>query len=391
MLRRNGDRRSHIERSVDRILTTHTGSLPRPLDLVEALIERDSGEPVGSATFEKLVSGAVADVIGRQIDVGVDVVNDGEQGKSSYLNYLRDRIGGLELMGDTGPFHTLDERDFPEHAAIRGRVQLWQRPACTGPLVWKDPDAVHRDIATFRAALGPVEPADTFMTAASPGAASQYIVDRYYGAEEAYVFALADLLKYEYNAIHQAGLVLQLDGPDLAGGRSAKYADQSDSEFIKTAEMHIEALNHAVRDIPADRMRLHVCWGNYEGPHVRDVPLADLIGPLLRARPAGLSVEGANPRHAHEWQVFERVKLPDGKVLIPGVVDSTTNFVEHPELVKQRIVRYAETVGRENVIAGTDCGFGTAATLNPMVDPRIAWAKLEAMAEGARLASDTLW
>ena len=391
MLRRHGDRRSHIERSVDRILTTHTGSLPRPLDLVQALIEQGSGESVGSATFEELVSGAVADVIAKQIDVGVDVVNDGEQGKSSYLNYLRDRVGGLELMGDTGPFHTLDERDFPEHAAIRGRVQLWQRPACTGPLVWKDPDAVHRDIANLTAALRSVEPTGVFMTAASPGAASQYIVDRYYGTEEAYVFALADLLKYEYDAIHQAGLVLQLDGPDLAGGRSAKYADQSDGEFIKTAEMHIEALNHAVRDIPADRMRLHVCWGNYEGPHVRDVPLADLIGPLLRARPAGLSVEGANPRHAHEWQVFERVKLPDGKMLIPGVLDSTTNFVEHPELVKQRIVRYAEVVGRENVIAGTDCGFGTAATLNPMVDPRIAWAKLEAMAEGARLASDTLW
>ena len=205
------------------------------------------------------------------------------------------------------------------------------------------------------------------------------------------MFALADLLKYEYDTIHQAGLGLQLDGPDLAGGRSAKYADQTDGEFLMTAEIHIEALNHAVRDIPSDRMRLHVCWGNYEGPHIRDVPLADLISPLLKARPMGLLVEGANPRHAHEWRVFERVKLPDGKVLIPGVLDTTTNFVEHPELVQQRIVRYAEVVGRENVMAGTDCGFGTAATLNPMVEPRIAWAKLEAMVEGARLASAVLW
>ena len=382
---------SQIERSVDRILTTHTGSLPRPPDLVDALIDRDARKPVESAALESRVNDAVAEVVGKQVDAGIDVINDGEQGKSSYLNYLKDRVGGLELMGDTGPFITLDQRDFPEYAATTGRAERWQRPACTGPLFWKDTDAVHRDIAKLTAALRSVEPAEVFMTAASPGAASQYIVDRYYGSEEVYVFALADLLKYEYDAIHRAGLVLQLDGPDLAGGRSAKYADQSDEEFLQTAEIHIAALNHAVRDIPADRMRLHVCWGNYEGPHVRDVPLADLIGPLLKARPAGLSVEGANPRHAHEWRVFERVKLPDGKVLIPGVIDSTTNFVEHPELVQQRIVRYAEVVGRENVIAGTDCGFGTSATLNPMVDPRIAWAKLSAMAEGAKLASAALW
>ena len=358
---------------------------------MKLLIDRDAGKPVDPVALESRVSEAVADVIGKQVDAGIDVVNDGEQGKSSYLNYLRDRVGGLELMGDTGPFITLDQRDFPEHAATRGRLDRWERPACTGALVWNDTDAVHRDIATLKAALGSSEPSEIFMTAASPGAASQYIVDRYYGSEEAYVFALADLLKYEYDTIHQAGLVLQLDGPDLAGGRSAKYADQTDGEFLMTAEIHIEALNHAVRDIPADRMRLHVCWGNYEGPHVRDVPLADLISPLLKARPVGLLVEGANPRHAHEWRVFERVKLPDGKVLIPGVLDTTTNFVEHPELVQQRIVRYAEVVGRENVMAGTDCGFGTAATLNPMVDPRIAWAKLEAMVEGARLASAFLW
>ena len=358
---------------------------------MEALIHRDAGNQADAAAFESRVSVAVAEVVGKQVDAGVDVINDGEQGKSSYLNYLRQRVGGLELMGDKGPFHTLDQRDFPEQAATRMRAAPWQRPACTGPLVWSDSDAVHRDIATLKAALGSVEPAGAFMTAASPGAASQYIVDRYYGSEEAYVFALADLLKDEYDAIHKAGLVLQLDAPDLAGGRSAKYAEQSDGEFLRTVEIHIEALNHAVRDIPAERMRLHVCWGNYEGPHVRDVPLADLIRPLLKARPAGLSVEGANPRHAHEWQVFERVKLPEGKVLIPGVIDSTTNFVEHPELVRQRIVRYGDVVGRENVIAGTDCGFGTAATLNPMVDPRIAWAKLEAMAEGARLASAALW
>jgi 5-methyltetrahydropteroyltriglutamate--homocysteine methyltransferase len=289
------------------------------------------------------------------------------------------------------PAVSLDYKDFPDFAAGQKSVGFVRRPACVGPVAWKDWNAVQRDIDRLKEAVESSAPVEVFMTAASPGVVPIFMEDRYYGSEEAYVYALADVLKREYDAIHHAGFVLQLDCPDLATGRNNKYAGMTDREFLKVVELHVEALNHAVRDIPSDRMRLHVCWGNRAGPHHRDVPLRDIVGALLKARPAGLSIEGANPRHEHEWKVFQEVKLPEGKVLIPGVLDSTTNFIEHPEVVEQRIVRYAEVVGRENVIAGTDCGFGTMATLTPQVDPQIAWAKLRSMAEGARLATAVLW
>jgi 5-methyltetrahydropteroyltriglutamate--homocysteine methyltransferase len=334
---------------------------------------------------------AVSAVVTMQRNAGLDVVNDGEQGKPSYLTYVKDRVEGFEYLGDTGPFVTLDDRDFPEFAAEKARAKRWRRPTCTGPLGWKGREAVVSDIATLREALGSEEPEEAFMTAVSPGVACLFAGNQFYDTEDEYVFAMADVLKYEYDAIHRAGFLLQLDCPDLAGGRTNRYAEMSDKDFLGIVELHVEALNHAVRDIPPDRMRIHVCWGNLAGPHHRDVPLADIVDILLKARPDGLSIEGANPRHGHEWAVFERVKLPGSKVLLPGVIDSTTNFIEHPELVAQRIVRYADVVGRASVIASTDCGMATSASLQPQVDTRIAWAKLEALTEGARLATEALW
>jgi len=316
----------------------------------------------------------------KQIEVGVDVVNDGEVGKSGYTVYVKERLTGFDgeepPPGDPPP----GAADFPAYYASRTHQRRGvRRPTCTGPVAWKDRDAVDRDISNLTAALNGTSPEEVFMTAASPGNVANYHKDRYYGDEETYLLAVADALKEEYDAIHRAGFLLQLDCPDLTG------------RTRKTVELGVEVLNYALRDIPSDRMRLHVCWGNYQGPHHLDVPLEEIIELLLSARPSGLSIEGANPRHEHEWNVFERVNLPDGKVLIPGVLDSTSNYVEHPELVAQRLVRYAQVVGRENIIAGTDCGFGTNVSDTPLVDGAIAWAKLRAMAEGARLASEELW
>jgi 5-methyltetrahydropteroyltriglutamate--homocysteine methyltransferase len=283
-----------------------------------------------------------------------------------------------------------DWADFPEAAARQGRSTV-VRPACNGPVAWKDTAAVQKDIANLRAALSGVQPAEVFMTAASPGVIAHFLRNEYYPSRDAYLARLVEVMKEEYDAIYQAGFVLQVDCPDLAMGRHLAFPDLNTSEFLKIAEGNIEALNHALRDIPPDRLRLHLCWGNYEGPHHRDIPLKDILGIVLKARAQAISFEGANPRHEHEWAVFRDIKLQDDKILIPGVLDSTTNFIEHPELVAQRIVRYAEVVGKENVIAGTDCGFGTFARANLQVEPEIAWAKMQSMAEGARLASATLW
>jgi 5-methyltetrahydropteroyltriglutamate--homocysteine methyltransferase len=265
------------------------------------------------------------------------------------------------------------------------------RPACNGPIAWQDRGAVQKDIANLKAALAGVQPAEVFMTAASPGVIAHFLRNEYYPSREAYLARLVDVMKEEYDAIVQAGFLLQIDCPDLAMSRHLAFHELSTAEFLKIAEANVEALNHALRDLPPDRLRLHLCWGNYEGPHHRDIPLKDIIGIVLKARPQAISLEGANPRHEHEWAVFREVRLPDDKIIIPGVLDSTTNFIEHPELVAQRIVRYAEVVGKENVIAGTDCGFGTFARSTPQVETEIVWAKLHAMAEGARLASKALW
>lgn len=376
-----------MKRSTDRILTTHTGSLPRPDDLVTMLYARDKGELQEQAAFEARVREATAEVVRKQIDCGVDVVNDGEAGKIGYSTYVKDRLTGFE--GQAAPLRAADLLEFPEYARRALRVRM-QRPACTGPITYKDKEALRTDIENFKAALHGVEPEEAFLSAASPGVISLFLKNDYYPNHEAYLEALANAMKEEYDAIHQAGFLLQVDCPDLAMGRHIQFTTASLDEFRRNAELHIEALNHALADIPPDRMRLHLCWGNYEGPHHLDVPLRDIIDIVLKARPAGVSFEAANPRHAHEWKVFHEFTLPADKVLIPGVLDSTTNYIEHPELIAERLCRFADVVGRENVIAGTDCGFATFAGSGD-VDPKITWAKFRAMAEGARLASEQLW
>jgi 5-methyltetrahydropteroyltriglutamate--homocysteine methyltransferase len=377
--------------SAERILTTHTGSLPRPPDLTRTLERRDraggAGGPPGGLAGR--VREAVADVVRRQAEAGVTVVNDGEASKLGYSTYVKERLTGFG--GQSAPPSPPPEaEEFPEYIASTTGSQGDgpARPACDGPVAYQDREAVHADIANLRAALEGVQVEDAFLSAASPGVISVFLENQHYPSEAEYLAALADAMKVEYDEIHRAGLVLQLDCPDLAAARHRN--GQSLEEFRRMAKLHIEALNHATRDIPPEEMRLHVCWGNREGPHTRDVPLGDIIDLLLQARPAALSFEAANPRHAHEWTVFEDVQLPDGKVLIPGVLDSTTNYVEHPELVAQRLGQYARLVGRERVIAGSDCGFATFAT-SPTVHSTVTWAKLRAMADGARLASGRLW
>jgi 5-methyltetrahydropteroyltriglutamate--homocysteine methyltransferase len=378
-----------MKRSIDRILTTHTGSLPRPADLAATLEALDAGAAVDQAAFEARVQRAVADIVRRQVEAGVDVVSDGEQGKVGYSTYVRHRLTGFG--GQSGAARRADWADFPEAAARAERRSVVARPACDGPIDWKDRGAVERDVANLRAAVVAARPTEAFMTAASPGVIAHFLRNGYYPSREAYLARLVDVMKEEYDAIHRAGFMLQVDCPDLAMGRHLAFPDLSNAEFVKVAEANVEALNHALRDIPADRLRLHLCWGNYEGPHHRDIPMREILPVVLKARPQALSFEGANPRHEHEWIVFRERRLPDDKVIIPGVLDSTTNFIEHPELVAQRLVRYAEVVGRERVIAGSDCGFATFGRSHHIVEPEIAWAKLAAMAEGARLASDHLW
>jgi 5-methyltetrahydropteroyltriglutamate--homocysteine methyltransferase len=379
-----------MKRSTERILTTHTGSLPRPDDLTPLLRAKDAGESTDQAALDRRVREAVDEVVRRQAEAGIDVLNDGEMGKIGYSTYVKDRLTGFEGE-ETARMPRGEARDFPEWAAKALFAFDYRRPMCNGPIAWKNFAEVQRDIDNLRAATQGLNQEEVFMTAASPGVVAHFLGDSYYGSEEKFVYALADVMKDEYDAIHRAGFILQLDCPDLAMSRHGRFVDLSDEEFLKMATLHVEALNHATRDIPSDRMRLHLCWGNYEGPHHMDIPLSAILPVALTSRCGAVSFEGANPRHEHEWKVFQDVKLPDGYVVIPGVLDSTTNFVEHPELVAQRLVRYANVVGKENVIAGTDCGFGTFARTNPTVDPKIAWAKLQAMAEGARLASKQLW
>jgi 5-methyltetrahydropteroyltriglutamate--homocysteine methyltransferase len=364
-----------MKTSTERILTTHTGSLPRPASLT------DRADP-------QAVKAAVAETVRRQREAGVDIVNDGEVSKPSYATYVTERLSGFDGEPIPLQWRSREIDDFPEYyEKLRAQLggTLIATPPCTGPVAYRDRTKVEADIANLKASAGDAE--EVFMSAASPGIIAGYMPsNQYYPSTEAYIFALADAMKEEYDAIYQAGIVLQLDCPDLPGA----VHDASDGEFRKQVAMRLAALDHATRDIPPDRLRLHLCWGNGEGPHHADVPLAEFIDLVLAARPSAVSFEGANPRHEHEWAVFEDVKLPEGMVIIPGVLDSTTNFIEHPELVAQRLVRYADLVGRSNVMAGSDCGFATIAD-HMIVDPRITWAKLAAMAEGAKLASDHLW
>lgn len=380
-----------MKRSTERFLTTHTGSLPRPEDLVRMMFAREEGVPVDQAALAARIRSAVAEVVRKQAEAGIDVIDDGEIGKPSYATYIKDRLNGFG--GTSQSLQYRDLVDFPELArrvfSDPGRSRR-KTPACTGPISVRDARAAETDAENLKAALGQVNAADAFLTAASPGVISLFFRDDHYGSREAYLFAIAEAMRHEYETVARAGIGLQVDCPDLAMGRHIQFAGLSVDEFRKMARLHVEALNHALANIPPDQLRLHLCWGNYEGPHHYDVPLADIIDVVFEARPSGISFEAANPRHAHEWKLFERVKLPKGKVLIPGVLESKTNYVEHPELVAQRIGRYARLVGRENVIAGTDCGFGTWVG-QAAVDPGVVWAKLRSMAEGARLASREFW
>ena len=380
-----------MKRSESKILTTHTGSLPRSPEQQDVLVVREERRQFDQSAFDSSVRRAVADVVKMQIDAGIDVINDGEQGRSQYATYVKERLTGFEgeLAVRTRP--RLDDADFPEFAEIRASSTSanMPQPVCSGPIAWKDFGAVQKDIDNLKATVGDGDVQEVFMTSASPGVVANFLPNDYYPDHEAYLRALAAVMKDEYAAIVGAGFVLQIDCPDLAMTRPSQWSDLTVDQFKDIVALHISVLNETLADLPPDRMRLHMCWGNFEGPHTYDVPLSELVEIVLQARPQGLSFEGANPRHAHEWKLWKDVELPDGKVIIPGVLDTTSNFVEHPELVAERIVRYAEIVGRENVIASTDCGFGTSAW-NRKVDTRIAWAKLEAMVEGARLASAEL-
>jgi 5-methyltetrahydropteroyltriglutamate--homocysteine methyltransferase len=380
-----------MRRSTERFLTTHTGSLPRPDDLVRTMYAREEGVPVDSAALERRVAAAVDEVVRKQAQAGIDVVNDGEMSKPSYATYVKDRLEGFGGSGNTFVYQDLAE--FPNLAkrvfGDPGRSRR-KTPACNAAIGVRDAAAARRDVEHLKAALAAVHVEDAFLTAASPGVVSLFFRDDHYGSEEAYLAAISDAMRHEYETIAAAGFVLQIDCPDLGMGRHIQYANLSLAEFRKKAAMHVEALNDALRNIPADQLRMHLCWGNYEGPHHCDVPLADVVDIVFRAKPSAIALEAANPRHAHEWKLFETVRLPDGKMLIPGVIESKSNFVEHPELIAQRIARYANLVGRENVMAGSDCGYGTWVG-QAAVDPDVVWAKMASMAEGARIASAQFW
>ena len=379
-----------MRRSTERVLTTHTGSLPRPDELTKVMFAKEEGVPVDGAALAARIKAAVADVVGRQVAAGIDVIDDGEYSKPSYATYVKDRLTGFG--GESHPLTYRDLVDFPGMArrvfGDPGRARR-KTPACTAPITVRDAAAAATDVANLQAAPAGAG-RERFLSAASPGVISLFFRNDHYPTHEAYLAAIADAMKHEYETVARAGFVLQIDCPDLGMGRHIQYADLSIQEFRKKARLHIEALDHALANVPPEQIRMHVCWGNYEGPHHFDVPLDDIIDLVFAARATAVSFEGANPRHAHEWRVFEKVKVPAGKTIIPGVIDSTTNFIEHPLLVAERITRYAKLVGRENVMAGTDCGFGTWVG-QAAVDPDIVWAKLASLAEGAKLASKELW
>jgi 5-methyltetrahydropteroyltriglutamate--homocysteine methyltransferase len=380
-----------MKKSQDRILTTHVGSLPRSKVVTDVVFAREQGTALDEAAAREIVRDAVQDVVSRQAEAGIDVVSDGEMSKISYATYIKDRITGFE--GDSPRQPPRDLEEFPgflKRQASSGGTPTYSRPCCVGEVRVKDMGPVQEDIANFRAALDGASVVEGFMNAASPGVIALFQPNRHYPDHERYLEALAEAMRAEYEAITDAGLVLQLDSPDLGLGRHMMFKDKSDEEYQALAALHVEALNHATRNIPPESMRLHVCWGNYEGPHHCDAPMSLVLPVALRARPQALLFETSNPRHAHEWTVFRDTPIPEDKILVPGVLDSTTNFVEHPELVAERICRFADIVGRERVMAGTDCGFSTFAGFGA-VDPDIVYAKLAALAEGARIASARLW
>ncbi len=377
--------------SKERILTTHVGSLPRSKPVSDGVFAHEKGELVDIVGFKKTISSAVLDVVERQTRAGVDIVSDGEMSKISYATYIKDRISGFD--GDSPRKAPKDLEDFPgflDRQAKGGGTPTYRRPKCVGEIAVKDMAPLNEDLANFKAATEASSPIEGFMNAASPGVIALFQPNEFYSSQEAYLGALAEAMRVEYEAIVKAGFILQLDSPDLGLGRHMMFKDKGDAEYEALANTHVEALNHATRNIPAEKMRLHVCWGNYEGPHHCDAPMEMVLPIAIKAKPQALLFESANPRHAHEWEVFRDMKLPDDKILVPGVIDSTTNFIEHPKLVAERILRFADIVGRERVIAGTDCGFSTFAGFGA-VDEDIVYAKLSAMAAGAKIATDKLW
>ncbi|MDE0728807.1 MAG: cobalamin-independent methionine synthase II family protein [Alphaproteobacteria bacterium] len=382
-----------MKTSTDRILTTHVGSLPRPDDLITLLHHKDQGKSHDEAAFDACVARAVDDIVARQVTIGIDLVSDGEMSKISYATYLKDRLNGFDgtATETRAAADLLDYMDYARRLVQQGGTERsLQGPACDGPLSVRDEGPLRKDLANFQAAVADHHPGEGFLTASSPGVVSVFLQNQYYPDDDAYLDALAGILKPEYEAIVASGAVLQLDCPDLAMGRHIVHRKKSNAEFRAVAARHIEVLNAATANIPPEAMRIHLCWGNYQGPHHHDIPVSEILDLVYGARPHAIALEGANPRHEHEWEVFADHPLPDGKVVIPGVIDSTSNFIEHPKLVAQRIARYAGQVGRERVIAGSDCGFATFAE-RPAVDPEIAWAKLASLVEGAALASDQLW
>lgn len=369
----------------DPIETTHVGSLPRPADVTELIFAKEAGQPVDEARFEQTIGAAVDACVTRQRQVGVTFPSDGEMSKISYATYIKDRLTGFE--GDSRRRTPVDLKDFPTFLQRRKQdgAPSYKRPQCVGPIAVKDTAPLQSDIAHLQSAMAKAGYEQGFMNSASPGVIALFQPSIYHERHEDYLADVGEAMRHEYEAIVASGLILQLDSPDLGVGRHMMFPELSDEAYLANAELHVEALNHALRNIPAERVRLHICWGNYEGPHHCDIPLAKLLPTVLKAKPQALLFENANPRHGHEWRMWQETPPPDDKVLIPGVIDTTTNFIEHPDLVAERIERFVNIVGRERVIAGTDCGFSTFAG-HGEVDAEIAWAKLESLTQGAEIA-----
>ncbi len=378
---------------VDRILTTHVGSLPRSAAVTDLVFAQERGEPVDAARFNAVIGAAVDDAVARQVASGIDLVSDGEMSKISYATYIKDRITGFDGDSERSPPKDLEMfPSFLERQAKGGGTPTYRRPKCIGEIAPKTLAPLQDDLTHMAQAMVRHKPLGGFMNSASPGVIALFQPNEYYRSQDAYLEALAEAMRPEYEAIVAAGLILQLDSPDLGLGRHMMYKDRSDEEYLKLIGGHVEALNHALRNVPAERVRMHVCWGNYEGPHCCDVEMGVILPTLMKAKPAGLLFETSNPRHQHDWNYFAEMVdiIPDEKILIPGVIDSTTNFIEHPRVVAERIERYAGIIGRERVIAGTDCGFSTFAGFG-VVDPEIVYAKLATLAEGAAIAGANLW
>ena len=377
--------------SSERILTTHVGSLPRTPAVVEMLMAKENGTGYDPAAFAEVMRTAVAQVVARQVRCGIDIVSDGEVSKISYATYVKDRLTGFG--GDQPRQVALDLQPYPqfrERMALFAGKQTFKRQRCIGPIAVAERDSLQQDIANLQAARARHAPAEVFMNAASPGVVAAFQTNDYYASHEAYVEAIAAAMREEYETIAAAGFVLQIDCPDLAMARHTGFQDLTEEQFLQRAQFHVEALNEALKNIPPTQLRMHVCWGNYEGPHDHDIEVAKVLPIILRARPTAILFEAANPRHAHEWLAWKEAKIPPDKVLVPGLITSTSNYVEHPELIAQRIGVFADIVGRERVLAGTDCGFGTFAGIGKM-DAEISYAKLAALVEGARRASRRLW